>query len=174
MQNRIRVIVAVAASVWLAAEASAQTVNVQPAEDQSAEQMQKDMAECQAQAKQSTGYDPAAPPPADSSDSPEVGGRARGAAAGAMAGAAAAEVRGRQHDEAYDRLSDDAKQQYRRNEAESAAAAGAVVGASRQRRERRAGRQEQQEAQAQAETAASAYEQAYGACLTERNYPVSP
>ena len=104
-------IAAVAAAVWLAADASAQTADVQPAKDQSAEQMQKDMADCQAAAKQSTGYDPAAPPPSASSETPHVGGRARGAAAGAVAGAGAAEVRGRQHEEAYDRLSDDAKEQ---------------------------------------------------------------
>jgi len=65
------------------APASAQSV--QPAKGQSTEQMQKDVAECQSAATQSSGYNPAAPPPVSSAGAPQAGGRARGAAAGAVA-----------------------------------------------------------------------------------------
>jgi hypothetical protein len=126
---------------FAAAPASAQSV--QPTKGQSTEQMQKDMAECQSAATQSSGYDPAAPPPVSSSGAPQAGGRARGAAAGAVAGAAAAEVRGRQHEDLYDNASDDVKQEYRQNQAKSAAAAGAAVGAAKQRQERRGARRDE-------------------------------
>ena len=46
-------------SIFLAASARAETVV--PAKGQSAEQVQKDTAECAALAKQSSGYDPAQP-----------------------------------------------------------------------------------------------------------------
>jgi hypothetical protein len=117
--------------------ALAQQPAVQLAQGQSPEQTQQDMADCQAIARQSTGYDPAqATTQTAAPAQPQAGGRARGAAKGALAGAAKAEAKGQQY-EAYDKLSDDVKQEYRQNEAKSAAAAGAAVGASRQRQERR-------------------------------------
>lgn len=161
---------ALALGLFTIADARAETTGVQPAQGQSAEQMAKDQSECQASAKQSSGFDPAAPPPADD-DERHVGGRVKGAAAGGAAGAAGAEVRGRQHD-AYDDVSDDAKQEYRRNQAKDTAAAGAVVGASRQRRDRRADRREDREAEDALAKQRAAYDQAYKACLTGRGYTV--
>ena len=63
--NRVRLFIAVVATVWLSVDASAQAVNVKPAKGQSTEQMQKDMAECQGLATQSTGYNPAAAQPSN-------------------------------------------------------------------------------------------------------------
>jgi hypothetical protein len=161
------------ALIFAFAAAPAGAESVQALKGQSPEQTQKDIAECQAAATQSTGYNPAAPPPVSSSG-PEVGGRARGAAVGAAAGAVAGEVRGNQHDELYDRASDDAKQEYRQNQAQEAAAAGAVVGASRQRRERRDDRGEEKQQAEQANAAQAAHKQAYQGCLTGRGYSVTP
>lgn len=149
------------------------TAEVKPAKGQSTEQMQQDIAACQASATQSSGYDPSAPPPPPPSDTNERGGRVRGAAAGAAASAAVAEVRGRDHD-AYDNLSDDAKQEYRRNEAKEGAAAGAVVGGSKQRRDRRDTRRDEKEQTANAEAAKKSYDQANQSCLTGRGYTVTP
>src|SRR5262245_56640728 len=87
----------------LAATASAQSV--QPLKGQTPEQMQKDVGECQASAKSSSGYDPAAPPPSSAEDEKQRGARVKGAAKGAAAGAVAAGARGRQYD-AYDNVSD--------------------------------------------------------------------
>ena|SRR5215207_5858027 len=152
--------------------ALAQQPVVQPAQGQSAEQMQQDMADCQAIAKQSTGYDPSQPPPSTSSPAtPQAGGRVRGAAKGALAGAAGAEVRGQQYG-AYDKLSDDVKQEYRQNEAKSAAAAGAAVGAAKQRQQRRQQGQAQEQQAAQTNAAAGSYNQAYKSCLMGRGYSV--
>jgi hypothetical protein len=68
--------------------ALAQQPVVQPTQEQSAEQMQRDMADCQGIAKQSTGYDPAqATTQAAAPTQPQAGGRTRGAAAGAGAAA---------------------------------------------------------------------------------------
>src|SRR5262245_57963896 len=156
------------------AVAPASAESVQPTKGQSAEQMQKDVAECQGAATKSSGYDPSAPPPVSSAGAPQAGGRARGAAAGAVAGAAAAEVRGRQHEEIYDAASDEAKQEYRQNQAKSAAAAGAVVGGSRQRQERRGARREEQAQTSAANAAQTAYQQAYQGCLAGRGYTVTP
>jgi hypothetical protein len=175
MKNRILVMAGIAAAACWVAAASAQSGAVQPAKGQSAEQMQKDVAECQGLAAQSSGYDPAAPPAPVASAPPEVGGRARGAAVGAAAGAAAAGVRGRQRGgELYDEASDEAKQEYRREEAKSAAAAGAVVGGARQRQDRRAARAAEQQQPAQTEPQAAAYDQAYRGCLLGRGYTVTP
>jgi YmgG-like glycine-zipper protein len=73
----------------------AQQQIIYPAEGQSAEQQQKDEAECYTWAKEQTGYDPvqatqyAAPPPQQSVGGERLGGAARGAAGGAAIGALA-------------------------------------------------------------------------------------
>jgi hypothetical protein len=162
MHLTTRAFLVAGSTVWLAVPAMGQTIR--PAQDQSSEQMQKDMAECSTTASQSTGHNPSAPP---AEDERHVGGRARGATAGAAAGAVAAEI---QHDDAYDRASDDVKEAHRKNQAEDAAAAAAAVGASRQRRERRADRKEDKAE----EEAAGAYTKAYHSCLTGRGYEVVP
>src|SRR5262245_32488424 len=152
----------------------AQQSPVQPKQGQDSAQMQRDQADCQAIARQSTGYDPAQP--SDQAAAPtsqrRAGGRLRGAAAGAAAGAVGAEVRGQQHD-GYDRLSDDAKQEYRQNQARAGAGAGAVVGGARQRQARRQDRHAQQQQSAQA-SGTTAYQPAYSACLRGRGYTVTP
>lgn len=153
------------------AVASAQAVEVKPTQGQSAEQMQKDIAECQSLATQSSGYNPGAPPAPVSSGPPKVGGRVKGAAAGGAAGAIAAGAGG---GEVYDNASDDAQQEYRQNQSEGAAAAGAVVGASRQRQDRRARREADQQATAQVQSQAAAYDQANSGCLSGRGYTVTP
>jgi hypothetical protein len=164
-----KVIAPMWAMAFVANIALAQQSAVQLAQGQSAEQQQKDMADCQAIAKQSTGYDPAAPPQAAAPTEPERGGRVRGAAKAATASAVRSEVKGQQYD-AYDKLSDDVKQEYRQNEAKSAAAAGAVVGGSRQRQERREQDKAQEQQAAQANAATSAYDQAYKSCMMGRGY----
>jgi deoxyribose-phosphate aldolase len=68
--------------------ALAQQPVVQPAQEQSAEPMQRDMVDCQGIVKQSTGYDPAqATTQAAAPMQPQAGGCTRGAAAGAVAAA---------------------------------------------------------------------------------------
>src|SRR5262245_65776220 len=89
----------VTGAVLAFAVAPASAQSVQPAKGQSADQMQKDMAECQGAATKSSGYDPAASPPVSSPGAPQAGGRARGGVAGAPAGAAPAGGRGRQPEE---------------------------------------------------------------------------
>jgi hypothetical protein len=169
--ERGQIFIAVVATVWLSVGASAQGVNVTPAKGQSTEQMQKDMAECQGLATQSTGYNPAAVQPSNTTATTQRGGRLRGAATGAVAGAAAAEVRGNRNEEIYDSATHDQREDYRRNQAASAAAAGAVISGSRQRRDRR---RAQKNTESQANAGEEAYTQAYGGCMMGRNYTVSP
>ncbi|MCX9154640.1 hypothetical protein OPU71_00720 [Niveibacterium sp. 24ML] len=123
---------------------------VYPAKGQSAEQQQKDVAECQAWAKQQTGFDPAKPVAAAPAPAPAPsGGRVRGAAAGATVAA----------------ITD--------NDVGDAAAVGAVVGASAQRRDRRQAASQQQAAASQQQAAGQAnYAKAQGACLEGRGYTV--
>ena len=160
---------ALALGLFVAAETGAQNPPVQPTQGQSAEQVAKDQSECQASAKQSSGFDPAAPAPPDSGKERHAGGRVKGAAAGAAAGAVAAEVRGRDH-EAYDQIGDEAKQQHRQNEAKDAATVGAAVGAAKQRQDRRSDRREDRSAEKQQEEKKAAYDQAYKSCLSARGY----
>jgi len=159
--------------LWLGAHVSAETIV--PAKGQSPELVQRDLADCAAAAKQSSGYDPAqaSATSAPAQTQTKKGGRVRGAAVGAAAAAAGAQVRGNQH-EGYDQLSDEAQQQYRQNQAKEGAAAGAVVGASRQRRERRDTQQQAAQQSAQTDAKASAYQQAYHGCLLGRGYTITP
>ena len=171
MFRSFRISMVVAGALAVGVTASAQSV--QPLKGQSPEQMQKDIGECQASAKQSSGYDPAAPPPQSGADEKERGGRVKGAAKGAAVGAAAAEVQGRQHD-AYDKASDDAKQEYRQDDARSAAKAGAAVAGSRQRQDRRDDRRDDKQAAKDADAKKAAYQQAYSSCVGGRGYKVTP
>jgi hypothetical protein len=147
--------------------APAQQVVVQPTQGQSSSQMEKDKGDCYTIAKQSTGYDPAlaAQTSSAATTAPPTGGRVRGAAAGAVG----AQVRSNQ----YENVPDKAKEEYRQNQAKSAAAAGAVVGGSKQRRDRRQESTQQQQTAAQQSSNASAFNQAYSACLTGRGYQVT-
>jgi len=159
-------------------QAHAETVI--PMQGQTPDQIQADVATCQAQAK--TAYDQALasagqPAPATSS-APPSGSRLRGAAAGAAVGAATAEVRGNQYDN-YDRIDEDVQQEYRQNQAQDAAVAGAVVGGARQRQSRRQQQQQteqqaQQQSAAGSQTADSASAQTYSACMSGRGYSLSP
>ena len=151
---------------------AAQAPTVQPSKGQSAEQMQRDVGECQAAAKTSSGYDPAAPPP-PKSDERHVGGRVRGGAAGAAVGAVGAEARGRDHD-AWDEADDDRKQDYRREEAKDAAAVGAAVGAVGQRHGRRKDRRKNRKDEKEQASAADLYASSYKTCLQGRGYVVTP
>lgn len=137
--------------------AMAQQPIVYPAKGQTPEQQQKDMAECNGWAKQTTGIDPvvlagqAASQPAPSGPQGE---RVRGAAGGAVAGAVIGEI------------ADD--------DAGKGAAVGAVVGTmtggARQRRKAGAQQQQQQQAQQQTQQALATYNRAVSACLEGRGY----
>ncbi len=180
---RTRSMTIVAMSVMSSSVAFAQTPVIYPAKNQTAEQQQKDVAECVAWSKQTTGIDPAvlaatpvpaaapaaapAPPPQTGPQGARVRGAARGAAAGAVVGEIA---------------NDDASEG-----AAIGAAAGAVAAGSRSRRERRHAEQ-QQEAQQQQQSAANqqaaqeaeakrqeqlaTYNRANTACLEGRGYVV--
>ena len=135
--------------------AEAQKPVVYPAKGQSAEQQQKDQAECDVWAKQTTGIDPVAvataPTPAPGSTvggGQRLGGAARGAAGGAMIGAIA-------------------------GDAGTGAAAGAVVGTmAGGRRARQQQAQQQQAAEAQKQQTISTYYRAFAACLEGRGYAI--
>jgi uncharacterized protein YcfJ len=144
----------------LAALASAPAVAQQvvvPAKGQSAEQQQKDEAECFASAKKQTGYDPAqatqdaAAPPPPQHEGERVRGAARGAAGGAAIGAIAGDAG---------------------KGAAIGAVAGTMGGGARQRRkqdnyEQAAGQQQQAAAQQQQQ-----FQRAYGACFEAKGYTV--
>jgi outer membrane protein with glycine zipper len=135
--------------------AEAQRPVVYPAKGQSAEQQQKDQAECDAWAKQTTGIDPVAvataPPPPQGSTvggGQRLGGAARGAAGGALIGAIA-------------------------GDAGTGAAAGAVVGTmAGGRRARQQQAQQQQSAEAQKQQTINTYYRAFSACLEGRGYAI--
>jgi hypothetical protein len=135
--------------------AEAQRPVVYPAKGQSAEQQQKDQAECDVWAKQTTGIDPVAvasapPPPSGSTvgGGQRLGGAARGAAGGALIGAIA-------------------------GDAGTGAAAGAVVGTmAGGRRARQQQAQQQQAVQAQKEQTINTYYRAFSACLEGRGYAI--
>ena len=132
--------------------ALAQTPIYYPSKGQSSEQQGKDVGECQAWAKQTTGIDPAAvssaSPPSTSSagGGQRVGGAARGAAGGAAIGAIA-------------------------GDAGKGAAIGAAAGTVRGGRQARKAKEQgqQQAAQAQSDKTAT-YNKAVAACMEGRGY----
>jgi hypothetical protein len=154
--------IAIAMSGWLAIvsgiPAAAQQPIAYPAKGQTAEQQQKDLGECQAWAKQTTGVDPVAvaqaPPPPQSAQTGGGGERLRGAARGAAGGAIGGAIAG---------------------DAGEGAAIGAVVGTiaggAKARRNRRA-QQEQaaQQHQAQQQGQLGTYNRAFAACMEGRGY----
>ncbi len=152
-----------------------------PRNQQNADQQLKDEGECYGSAKQQTGIDPQAPPPAgktaeqkaaeqkaaaDAAKAPK-GGRARGAARGAAGGAAVGAIAG---------------------DTGSGAAAGAVVGtmaggakqrqataaAKQQAAASTAAAQQQQDQQLKQAQAAQldTFKRAFGACMDARGYSV--
>jgi hypothetical protein len=135
--------------------AGAQKPIVYPSRGQAPQQQQKDEAECNAWAKQTTGIDPAAvaqapPPPSGSTvgGGQRLGGAARGAAGGAIIGAIA-------------------------GDAGSGAAAGAVVGTmAGGRRARQQQAQQQQQAESQKQQTINTYHRALAACLEGRGYSI--
>ncbi|MCW8926099.1 MAG: YMGG-like glycine zipper-containing protein [Xanthomonadales bacterium] len=132
----------------------AQQLIIYPAEGQSAEQQQKDQAECQVWATQSTGVDPVAiaqaPPPQQSSGA--GGERVRGAARGAVGGAAIGAIAG-----------DTGKG------AAIGAVAGTMAGGRQSRQNKAAG---QQANQAQVQDAMKTWNKAVGTCMSARGYSV--
>lgn len=153
-----------------------------PKNNQSAEQQLKDENECYASAKQNSGVDPQAPPPAAKSaeqkaaeqkaaadNAPQKrGGRARGAARGAAGGAAVGAIA---DDEAG-------------KGAGAGAVAGTMVGGAKQRKANQASKQQaaQQTAQAQQQEEGQAkaqyqgkldtFKRAFSACMDAKNYSV--
>src|SRR5437016_11115677 len=167
-----------------AASSPAQSIGMfaYPKKEQTADQQLKDENECFASAKQQTGIDPQAPPPATKTEEQKKaeqqaaadnakqakGGRARGAARGAAGGAAIGAI------------ADD--------EAGKGAGAGAVAGTMRGGRQQRkanaaskqqaaqktAQQQQQEEAQAKAaqQQNLDSFKRAFSACMDARGYSV--
>lgn len=162
----------------IAATAMAQTPIVYPSKNQTPEQQQKDVGECAAWAKQTTGIDPAAvaaaPPPAAAPAPTEPakqgpsGERLRGAARGAAAGAIVGEI-----------ANDDAG-----DGAAIGAATGAMAGGAAGRRAKRQQAEQQkqqaadqqkaaqQQADAKKQEQMATYNRASAACLEGRGYTV--
>jgi hypothetical protein len=137
---------------------------VVPQRNQTAEQAQLDVSQCQNLASQATGYIPGATAAPTTASSPQMGGRAKGAAKGAAIGGVAGAVQ-------------DSNQPYNPRDnssdlAEAGAAAGVVAGGMKQRQNRRQGAAEQKKAaEAQAQKA-NAWKTNYAGCLTQRGYAV--
>jgi hypothetical protein len=144
--------VAGVAGLLLAVPAAAQKPVIYPAKGQSADQQKKDDGECYTWAKNNTGIDPAAPPPAQQT-APQGGERVRGAARGAAAGAVLGEV-----------ASGDAS-----HGAAVGATAGVLAGGARSRQNKAAA---SQQAQAQQQQVMQTYYRAYGACMEGRGYTI--
>jgi hypothetical protein len=146
---------AIALTVAIAMPAALAKQFVYPAKGQSAQQQQKDEAECYTWAVQQTGFDPATPPPQQQASKPATtatgttpGAGVRGAAGGAVVGAIA-------------------------GDAGAGAAAGAVVARSQSRRQNTAAADQQQQQQQSAATQQqAAFAKARAACLEGRGYTV--
>ena len=143
---------AIVLAVTMAVPAAFAKQYVYPAKGQSAQQQQKDEAECYTWAVQQTGFDPAKPPPQQQASKPATtatgttpGAGVRGAAGGAVVGAIV-------------------------GDAGAGAAAGAVVARSQSRRQNTAADQQQQQSATTQQQAAFA--KARAACLEGRGYTV--
>ncbi len=129
---------------------------VYPAQNQSAEQQEKDKYDCYQFGKSQTGFDPMAPQTASTAPAPEKkGGALRGAAGGALVGAAVGAVAG------------DTGQG-----AAYGAAAGGAIGLVRKNKSQKEQQQVQQQQQQAAQTQRGNYDRAYAACLEGRGYTV--
>src|SRR5512139_3897150 len=150
-----QMLLALAIVAGLALDAGAQQF-VYPAKGQSPEQQKSDEAACYTWAVQQTGFDPAKPPPPQSTAKPPTtatgttpGAGARGAARGAVVG----EVVG--------------------GDAGAGAAAGAVAARGQSRRQNAAtAQQSQQQAQAATQQQQATFAKARAACLEGRGYTV--
>ena len=153
-----------------------------PKNEQSADQQLKDENECFASAKQQSGIDPQAPPPATKTEEQKKaeqqaaadnakqakGGRVKGAARGAAGGAAVGAI-----------ADDDAG-----TGAAAGATAGTMVGGAKQRRANKAAKQQaaqataqqqqQEEAQAKAtyQQGIDTFKRAFSACMDARGYSI--
>lgn len=131
-------------------------VFVYPKNKQSPTQQGKDEKECYGWAKQQTGIDPKAPPPAPTEADQKKGGAVKGAAGGAAGGAAIGAIAG---------------------DAGTGAAVGATAGAVRGRRQQKKAnkqseQQAQQNAQAQQQQTLDTFKKAFSACMDGRQYSV--
>ena len=141
----------------------AQGLFIYPSKGQSADQQQRDEAECQRWATQQSGFDPLARPTATSPPpqrEAKVGGVGRGAARGAVGGLAVGAITGNA----------------RRGLAVGAVGGGLVGGMRRQdqkNREEQQRRQWEQQQAAQYNQGRDAFERAFAGCLTGRGYTVS-
>jgi hypothetical protein len=113
--------------------------------NQTGEQGQLDVAQCQNSASQATGYVPTATPTPPPQGKPPVGGRAKGAAVGAGAGAIMGDTG-------------------------TGAAAGAVAGGMNQRQDRRKMQAQQKQMAAAQAQKATAWQNSYAGCLQGRGY----
>lgn len=146
----------VLAASFLCVGVSGQSI-VYPAAGQTPEQQQKDQAECNTWAQQTTGIDPLVI--AQNASQPQAaaptGGRARGALGGAAAGAAIGAIAG---------------------DTGEGAAIGAVVGTlgggMRQRRQQQSQQSQQQANQQQNQAALDTYTRAVNACMQGRHYTI--
>ena len=146
---------AIVLAVAIASPAGLAKQFVYPAKGQSAQQQEKDEAECYTWAVQQSGFDPAKPPPQQpAAKAPTTatgttpGAGVRGAAGGAAVGAIV-------------------------GDAGAGAAAGAVVGRSQSRRQNAAAAQQQsQQQQAANAQQQAAFGKARAACLEGRGYTV--
>lgn len=135
---------------------------VVPLRNQTGDQGQLDVSQCQNLASQATGHIPSAATTPTTASTPQMGGRAKGAAKGAAVGGVAGAVQ-------------DSNQPYRPNNsagdmAGAGAAAGAVAGGMNQRQDRRKSTAEQKKAaEAQAQKA-TAWQNNYAGCLQQRGY----
>lgn len=163
MRSGPRYVLAIGISFLMASGALAQEVFIYPNEGQDQQQQEKDKFECYGWAKQSTGFDPMAPPTAQTappSRQEPKGGVVPGAVAGAAVGTAAGLITGRRTGK----------------KAAVGAVAGGMVGGMRrneQRRQEEADRKqwEQQEV-ANYQRNRNNYNRAYAACLEGRGYTV--
>lgn len=152
---RIGTWIAAIAFVTVGGAASAQVPIAYPAKGQTSEQQSKDMGECQAWARQTTGIDPAAvaqaptpPPPPAAGGGERVRGAARGAAGGAAIGAIA-------------------------GDAGKGAGVGAVAGTMAGGRQARQKQQAQQQAaEGEKQKQIDTYNRAYAACMEGRGYTI--
>ena len=134
-----------------------------PAKGQSNEQMEKDKYECYQWAKQNSGFDPMAPPTAQSAPPPkqeQKGGAARGAAGGALLGLAVGAI---------------GNNDKGKSTAIGAVAGGLMGGARRRNQVQEQNQAEQQWAQKESNNYAqqrNGYNRAYSACLEGKGYTV--
>ena len=131
-------------------------VFVYPKAEQDSAAQANDTVECYDSAKQRTGIDPKAPPPAVEAPEAQAGGAVKGAARGAARGAAIGGIAG---------------------DASKGASVGAAGGAMRGRQQqKKASANAQQQAEQQAAAAAAerkaTFNKAFGACMDARNYSV--